>query len=117
MFVSIARVVPLALAASALAVVAASPPAAATSPTTSSYAGGAGFGDGGPALDARITFGEGGGQVTTDPQGRVVFADPVANEIRRINTDGTIVTIAGGSDHAGTGPGFTGQGAGFSGDG
>ncbi|MBV9098339.1 MAG: hypothetical protein JO079_09800, partial [Frankiaceae bacterium] len=93
------------------------PAAQAAGTATTVYAGGAGFGDGGPAIDARLTLGSPGGQVTTDPQGRVVFADPAANEIRRIDADGTIERIAGNGDHAGAGPGYNGEGAGFSGDG
>jgi hypothetical protein len=94
------------------------PQAHAAGTAVSTYVGGAGFGDGGPAIDARITMGwPRGGQVTTDPQGRVVFADPAANEIRRIDTDGTFERIAGNGDHAGSGHGFSGEGAGFSGDG
>lgn len=74
---------------------------------TRSYFGGAGVGDGGPALDAFIAA---PGQLTVDPQGRRVFADPTANEIRRIEADGTIVRVAGNGDYSTVDGGFSGDG-------
>jgi len=93
----------------------AAPGAHATGTATSTYVGGAGFGDGGPATSARLTFWNIGGQVTTDPQGRVVFADPAANEIRRIDDDGTIERIAGTGDRSGYAS--MNEGTGYAGDG
>jgi cysteine-rich repeat protein len=65
-------------------------------------AGGSFAGDGGPAINARINFPFG---VVVDAAGRVVFADSGNHSVRRVESDGTITTIAG-----------TGE-AGFSGDG
>jgi sugar lactone lactonase YvrE len=58
-------------------------------------------GDGGDALDATLSTPE---AVAVDPEGRVWIADAGNNVLRRIDTDGTIATLAG-----------TGE-AGFAGD-
>lgn len=49
-------------------------------------------GDGGPATEAKLFWPQG---LAIDSQGRVVIADEGNNRIRRIEKDGTIVTIAG----------------------
>lgn len=59
-------------------------------------------GDGGPATQAKLFWPQG---LTLDPQGRVVFADEGNNRIRRLEADGTIVTIAGTGER-----GFSGDG-------
>lgn len=60
------------------------------------------LGDGGPAIDARL------GQVAglaVDPTGDVYIADPYNSVVRKVNTSGTITTVAG------TGvPGYTDDG-------
>lgn len=48
-------------------------------------------GDGGPAVEARIT----GGGIAVAPDGTLYFADSGSNRIRRIGTDGIITTVAG----------------------
>lgn len=49
-------------------------------------------GDGGPATQAQLN---GPNRMAFDPQGRLVFADENNHRIRRIEKDGTLVTIAG----------------------
>jgi hypothetical protein len=63
---------------------------------------GSGFsGDGGPALNARYTF---GGSLATDGLGNLYIADGLNNRIRKVDTNGIITTFAGG------GPGGLGDG-------
>jgi cysteine-rich repeat protein len=50
-------------------------------------------GEGGPALDAGFEFPSG---IAVDARGRIVVADAFNHCVRRIDTDGTIRTIAGG---------------------
>jgi len=49
-------------------------------------------GDGGPATQAQLNSPH---RMALDPQGRLVFADEGSHRIRRIEKDGTLVTIAG----------------------
>lgn len=70
--------------------------------------GGAGYGDGGPAIDARLSQDGITGQVALDPQGGLLFADPDANEIRRINNN-TITRFAGNGSYANPSGGFSGD--------
>jgi uncharacterized protein (TIGR03437 family) len=49
-------------------------------------------GDGGPALDAPISS---FAQLSTDPQGNVIFADYGNHLVSRLNADGTITVLAG----------------------
>jgi sugar lactone lactonase YvrE len=61
----------------------------------------AGFsGDGGPAIDAQISLPGGqaappAGRIATDAEGRLYIADSANHRVRRVDTDGTISTIAG----------------------
>lgn len=50
-------------------------------------------GDGGPALNASLSPGSG---IAADPAGNVYFADTSNGRIRKIDTNGTITTVAGG---------------------
>lgn len=59
-------------------------------------------GDGGPAKEARLNRPQG---VFADPSGVVYIADTFNHRIRKVDTDGTITTVAG----AGT-PGYSGDG-------
>jgi len=71
--------------------------------TTIAGTGSYGFsGDGGPATSAALSFPY---YIAVDSQGRIVFGDNSNNRLRRIDTNGTISTIAG----TGT-AGFTGDG-------
>jgi DNA-binding beta-propeller fold protein YncE len=71
----------------------------------------AGFGgDGGPAIEARISqpvgqAAEPAGRILIDDQDNIYFADSGNNRIRKIDTDGIITTIAGNGT-----PGFAGDG-------
>ena len=71
----------------------------------------AGFGgDGGPALEARISqpvgqAAEPAGRLVVDAEGNVYFADSGNNRIRKIDRDGIITTVAGNGT-----PGFAGDG-------
>jgi len=58
-------------------------------------------GDGGPATTAKISF----QSLATDDTGNIYFTDPVNNVIRKIDTFGTIVTVAGNGT-----TGFSGDG-------
>lgn len=49
-------------------------------------------GDGGPAAEAQLN---GPHRMALDPKGRLVFADEGNHRIRRVEADGTLVTIAG----------------------
>ena len=49
-------------------------------------------GDGGPAAQAQIDTPAG---MARDSAGNLYFADPAANRVRKISTDGTITTVAG----------------------
>ena len=61
--------------------------------STVAGSGAQGFGgDGGPATQAALSFPLG---VAVDAQGRVYIADVGNSVVRRINTDGTITTVAG----------------------
>jgi DNA-binding beta-propeller fold protein YncE len=67
-------------------------------------------GDGGPALEARISqpvgqAAEPAGRLTVDPAGNVYFADSGNNRVRKIDTAGIITTVAGNGT-----PGFAGDG-------
>ncbi|HTR54563.1 MAG TPA: hypothetical protein VMJ10_27920, partial [Kofleriaceae bacterium] len=76
-----------------------------TSGTITTIAGNdtAGYaGDNGPAIDATLSFPY---SIVFDSHGRLVFADSANNRIRRIETDGTIDTIAGTGQ-----PGYNGDG-------
>ena len=81
-----------------------SPETECAKPCTPGYGG-----DGGPALEARMTqpFGQmadPAGRLTYDFQGNLIFADTDGNRIRKVDPAGTITTLAG-----------TGE-AGYSGD-
>src|SRR5690349_5326202 len=49
-------------------------------------------GDGGPAVDAPLSSFS---QLSTDPQGNVIFADFGNHLVSRLNADGTITVLAG----------------------
>src|SRR5579871_125759 len=69
--------------------------------TTFAGTGTPGFsGDGGPATSARICNNQG---ITTDLNGNVYIADSCNSRIRRVATDGTISTVAGGGTIVGDG--------------
>ena len=57
-------------------------------------------GDGGPAVNARFAFPRG---VATDDQGNVYIADSLNNRIRKVDTGGTVTTIAGTGDRGHSG--------------
>jgi DNA-binding beta-propeller fold protein YncE len=59
-------------------------------------------GDGGPALEAMINLPQ---RLTLDPFGNIYFTDTLNNRIRKIDTTGTITTLAGTGE-----PGFSGDG-------
>jgi Bacterial regulatory proteins, luxR family/NHL repeat len=59
-------------------------------------------GDGGPAALAQLTTPQG---LAVDSAGRVYIADTLSNRLRRVDTDGTIRTVAGTGD-----AGYTGDG-------
>jgi len=64
--------------------------------------GSAGFaGDGGPATQARLNFPQG---VAVDAGGNIYISDTNNNRVRRVGTDGTIRTFAGGGDGGDGGP-------------
>ena len=73
--------------------------------TTIAGTGASGFsGDGGPAIEARLRL---PGDVAVDGLGNLYIADSFNQRIRRVDTSGTITTIAGigsGIDSGGTGP-------------
>ena len=73
--------------------------------TTVAGTGERGFsGDGGPAIEARLDL---PGDVAVDDSGNLYIADTFNFRIRRVDTAGTITTIAGigrGIDNGGTGP-------------
>ena len=64
--------------------------------------GGNAFGDGGPALEARLEYPAG---VAVDGAGNVYIADLGSNRIRRVDPSGTIATVAGTGER-----GFAGDG-------
>lgn len=87
------------------------PADAAASTAQSTYVGGSGVGDGALATHATVSpLGLGFAQVASDSLGRVVFADSGANEIRRIDADGTIERVAGDGDYSSQNGGFAGDG-------
>ncbi len=58
-------------------------------------------GDGGPATGAELRFPRG---VSVDPDGRLYIADTMNHRVRRVERDGTIVTVAGSTrGHGGDG--------------
>ena len=69
--------------------------------TIAGTGGQGGNGDAGPATTAEIAAPIG---LVIDAMGRIVFADSRTNRIRRIETDGTITTIAGAVDPEDIGP-------------
>jgi RHS repeat-associated protein len=54
--------------------------------------GASSFGDGGPAIDARVGFPE---DLAITADGSIYFTDSFAHRIRRVRPDGTIETVAG----------------------
>lgn len=65
--------------------------AAASPGDIATYAGG-GIGDGGPASSARVSASSG---VAVDSAGNLFIADSFNNRIRKVDTSGTITTVAG----------------------
>jgi TIR domain/SMP-30/Gluconolactonase/LRE-like region len=73
--------------------------------TTVAGTGVAGFsGDGGPATEARLSW-PSGIAVALDPDGTLHIADTNNNRIRRVDTDGTITTVAGNGEEGSHGDG------------
>ena len=52
-------------------------------------------GDGGPATSAQLSGLGGGGAIAVDSGGNLYIADPGNNRIRKVDTKGTISTVAG----------------------
>jgi uncharacterized protein (TIGR03437 family) len=69
-------------------------------------------GDGGPAINALLSFSPGG--VAVDNTGRVYIADQQNNRIRRVDTAGVITTVAGDGSGTFSGDGGQATSAGFS---
>ena len=88
------RAIKLALCAALLAAAAGAQSSADWTITTIAGTGKGGFrGDGGPAIEAKLYFPAG---VATDGAGNVYIADTDNNRIRKVDSTGTITTIAGG---------------------
>ena len=88
------RAIKLALCAALLAAAAGAQSSADWTITTIAGTGKVGFrGDGGPAIEAKLYFPAG---VATDGVGNVYIADSSNDRIRKVDSTGTITTIAGG---------------------
>ena len=94
------RAIKLALCAALLAAAAGAQPSADWRIDT--FAGLPELGDNGPAIDARLAFPTGG---AVDGAGNLYIADQVNNRIRKVDSTGTVTTIAGTGEF-----GFNGDG-------
>jgi uncharacterized protein (TIGR03437 family) len=77
----------------------------------STFAGGgaAALGDGGPATSARLSFQGPHAGLAVDSAGNLYIADYIDSRIRKVDTSGTITTVAGANPTLGLG-GFSGDG-------
>jgi sugar lactone lactonase YvrE len=77
--------------------------------TTFAGTGAAGYeGDGGAAAQAQLNMPQG---LVVDSSGNVYIADTLNNRVRRVDTDGTITTVAGSGESGYAGDGKPGAGA------
>lgn len=73
-----------------------------------------GNGDGGPAVDAEVSFPQ---DVAVDSAGNLYIAEESTDRVRKVSPAGIITTVAGGALGAAASPGGFGSPAGYSGDG